>query len=304
MYHLLRSCAAGLLGLLAIGIVACGGAATTNNTAQATCPNNGTVRFAVEPFADSAQMLPVYQEVGAKLGNALGCKVDLTITTNYTAEVEAMRAGKLDVAEFGPLGYVFAHKLAKAEPLATFADKEGDPLTYTASIVTWKGSGVSSLKDVAGKNFAYSDPASTSGHLFPAYGLKKAGIDPDTGVKGVYAGSHTSSFEAIRNHKVDAGELNSDTITSATATGEYKASDYTTLWKSDPIPQDPIAVRGDLPSPFKQKLEKALVSLDLSGISDPKKVLSGVKLVKTSDATYKPVTDLVGTLHIDLSKLG
>jgi hypothetical protein len=36
-------------------------------------------------------------------------------------------------------------------------------------------------------------------------GLSKNGIDPDKGVKAIYAGSHTASFEALRNHKVDAG---------------------------------------------------------------------------------------------------
>jgi phosphonate transport system substrate-binding protein len=302
MNHLVRSCALALLGLLAVLAVGCGG--TASNQEQAGCPNNGTVRFAVEPFQDSSLLLPVYQVIATNLAKALGCKVDLTITTNYTAEVEAMRAGKLEMGEFGPLGYVFAHKLAKAEPLVTFGDKEGATLTYTASVVTWNGSGITTLKQVAGKNFAYSDPASTSGHLFPAYALKKAGIDPDTGVKGVYAGSHTASFEAIRNHKVDAGELNSSTITTTTKTGEYNAGDYTTLWKSDPIPQDPIAVRGDLPEAFKQKVQKALLSLDLSQVNDPKQVLAGPRLVKTDDATYKPIRDLVDVLHIDLNKIG
>ncbi len=32
-----------------------------------------------------------------------------------------------------------------------------------------------------------------------------------------------ASFETIRNHKVQAGELNSSQITSATLAGEYKA---------------------------------------------------------------------------------
>lgn len=304
MNRLVRTHAVGLLAALAIGMAACGGSAATQGGSQAACPNGGTVRFAVEPFDDSSVLLPVYQTVTEELGKALGCKVDLTITTNYTAEVEAMRAGKLDMGEFGPLGYVFAHRLAKAEPLATFADKSGHPLTYTAGIVSWRGSGIETLKQVAGKNFAYSDPASTSGHLFPAYALKKAGIDPDSGIKAVYAGSHTASFEALRNHKVDAGELNSQTIQTAGQTGEYNASDFVNLWTSAPIPQDPIAVRGDLPSAFRQKLASALLSLDLSKVDDPKKVLGGTRLAKTSDATYQPVRDLVDVLHIDLSKIG
>jgi phosphonate transport system substrate-binding protein len=73
------------------------------------------------------------------------------------------------------------------------------------------------VNDLGAHSFAYSYPASTSGHLYPAFGLSASGIDPDTGVQPIYAGSHTSSFEAIRNHTVEAGELNSDQIAAATA---------------------------------------------------------------------------------------
>ena len=50
--------------------------------------------------------------------------LNLNLATNYTAEVEAMRAGKLDVGEFGPLGYIFAHQLAKAQPVAVFCTNQ------------------------------------------------------------------------------------------------------------------------------------------------------------------------------------
>jgi len=183
------------------------------------------------------------------------------ITNTYTAEIEAMRSGKLELGEFGPLGYVLAHQVAKAEAVATFADKDGKPETYTAGIVTWPGSGIHTLKEVAGHTFAFSDPASTSGHLFPAYGLAKAGIDPDTGVKGIYAGSHGASFEALRNHKTQAGELNSQQIASATIAGSYKPGMFDELWRSDPIPIDPIAP--SVQGPFRDKLIHVLQTLDL-----------------------------------------
>jgi phosphonate transport system substrate-binding protein len=282
---------------------ACGGTASTA-TSTSACPNGGTVRFGVEPFDDAAQMQPVYSQLATLIGQQLGCTVQVDITTNYTAEVEAMRAGKLEVGEFGPLGYVFAHKIANAQPVATFADKTGTPLTYFATIVTTPNTGIKRVEDLGGHTFAYSDPASTSGHLFPAYALKKAGVDPDNGIKATYAGSHTASFLAIKNHKVDAGELNSDTITSATAQGQYQASDYVTLWKSDPIPQDPITVRGDLSSDFKARFTAALLGIDLTVIQDPKGVVIGPKMVVQTNAPYQQIADLANTLGIDVNHIG
>src|SRR5215471_8121870 len=237
------------------------------------CPD-GTLRFGVEPYEDAAVLAPAYQPLADALGASLGCKVELNITTNYTSEIEAMRNNKLDIAEFGPLAYVFAQKLAKAELLATFSDAQGNPATYTASIVTYPASGITDLSGVAGRTFAYSDPASTSGHLYPAFALKSSGIDPDTGVQAVYAGSHTASFEALRNHKVDAGELNSDQIASATLAGEYSPEQFVTLWQSAPIPQDPITVRGNLPPAAKAQIREALLAFDFSSLpQDVQKML-------------------------------
>ena len=92
----------------------------------------------------------------------------------------------------------------------------------------------------------------------------------------IYAGSHTASFEALYNHKVDAGELNSEQLESATQRGHYKDGDLVFLWKSDPIPTDPFCVRGDLPDGFKQRLIEVLQNLDLSSL-DPadRKIMVG-----------------------------
>src|SRR5579872_5069856 len=240
-------------------------AAPTTYAANAPdCPNDGVVRFGVEPYDTSAKLVPIYDHIAKLLGDKLGCEVKIYVTTTYNAEIEAMRVGKLEIGEFGPLGYVLAHQVAKAEAVAAFGNKAGKPDSYWASLVTWPGSGIKTVAEIRGHSFAFSDPASTSGHLFPAYGLRKAGIDPDHDIKAIYAGSHTASFEALYNHKVDAGELNSEQLQSATQRGHYKEGDVVFLWKSDPIPTDPITVRGDLPAEFKARLTTILQTLDLS----------------------------------------
>jgi phosphonate transport system substrate-binding protein len=286
---------------------ACGSLAAGAAAYAADCPEGGTVRFGVEPYEASALLTPVYGSLSKLLAAKIGCPVDVFITPSYNAEIEAMRNGKLDVAEFGPLGYVFAHDLAGADVFATYDDAKGNPSSYTASIVTWKGSGLSTLKDVAGHSFAYSDPASTSGHLFPAYALRKSGIDPDKAIKPLYAGSHTSSFEAIRNHKVDAGELNSQQIVAATQAGEYVAGDYITLWRSAPIPNDPVAVRRTLPEPLKKRIVDAFLALDFSQLPpDLVKVLPSkgtTKYISQSDGAYDQVRDLLKTMNFDQAKL-
>ena len=271
------------------------------------CPAGGTVRFGVEPYDTAARLVPIYEKIGKMIGDKVGCKVEVFVATGYNAEIEAMRNGKLELGEFGPLGYVLAHQVAKAEAVATFGSADGKTVTYWASLVTYPTSGIKTVEDIRGHSFAFSDAASTSGHLFPAYGLRKAGLDPDKDIKAIYAGSHTASFEAIYNHKVDAGELNSEQLESAKQRGHYNDGDLVFLWKSDPIPTDPFAVRGDMPDAFKKKLADAVQHLDLMSL-DPadRKILVGAgitQLVPQTDQAYDLIRDLVKTLNIDLEKL-
>jgi phosphonate transport system substrate-binding protein len=277
--------------------------------AQANCPNDGTVRFGVEPYESAQRLIPVYKDIAKLIGDKLGCKIELYVATSYNAEIEAMRNDKLEFGQFGPLGYVLAHQVAHAEALATMAAEDGKPASYYASIVTWPGSDIKTLAEVKGHSFAFSDPSSTSGHLFPAYGLRKNGIDPDHDVRAVYAGSHTASFEALRNHKVEAGELNSEEIASAKLHNEYDAAAYVTLWKSEQIPLDPFAVRGNLPAEFKTRLANVLTHLDFHELSaEDQKFLAAngspaLHLVPQVDSAYDQIRDLVKILKVDLNKL-
>src|ERR1700692_1391469 len=137
-------------------------AVATPALAASSCPAGGTIRFGVEPYDSSAILIPIYTKIGALLTAQVGCPVEIQVATSYNAEIEAMRAGKLELGQFGPLGYVLAHQVADAQAVATVADANGQPSSYTAAVATWPGSGITTLKQVAGHSFAYSDPASTS----------------------------------------------------------------------------------------------------------------------------------------------
>src|ERR1051325_7323738 len=112
--------------MLAVTLSACG---STQDSASDGCPG-GKVRFGVEPYEDPAKLTPAYEVLAKALEAKLGCPVELKVVEDYSAEVLAMRNGQLEVAQFGPLGFVFASSKANAEPLASFADATGKLSTY------------------------------------------------------------------------------------------------------------------------------------------------------------------------------
>ncbi|MBV8066325.1 MAG: phosphate/phosphite/phosphonate ABC transporter substrate-binding protein, partial [Actinobacteria bacterium] len=175
-----------LAGAVACAAVAAVGAAAAPSN---VCPN-GQVRFGVEPYDSGSKFTGAYEALTKALQTNLGCPVKLIVTNNYTAEVEAMRAKQLDVGEFGPLGYIFAAKLANAQPVAVFGTKNHKPVTYTAGLWVPKSSPITTVAQLKGKTIAFSDPASTSGNLYPRYALLKAGLNPNSDVKIQFAGGH------------------------------------------------------------------------------------------------------------------
>ena len=291
------------IGLVAVAALvsltaACGGSSDKGGSAAA-CPN-GKVRLGVEPYEAPAKLTPAYTVLAKVLEKGLGCKVELTIVQDYAAEVLAMKNGKLDLAEFGPLGFVFANQEAKAEPVASFADANGKLSSYTAGIWVPVDSSIKTLTDLKGKSLALSSAGSTSGDALPRYALMKAGLK-QSDLKIEYAGGHPESLLALTKGKVDAGEINTQELASAVAAKAIDPSKFRRIWQSDAIPNDPITVWGDLTPEFKAKVKSVLIGLaptDVAAIGKFLDVDPAGPMIAVDKTTYQQLFDLAAALHL------
>lgn len=307
---------AGLLALAALTLsaAACGSSSGTAGSpdsstapiaagsaqpAAISCPN-GQVRFGIEPYEAPAKLTPAYTVLAKALEKGLGCPVKLTIVQDYAAEVLAMKNDKLDIAEFGPLGFVFASQQAGAEPVASFGDAKGELSTYKAGIWVPKDSSIQTLTDLKGKTLALSSIGSTSGDALPRFALKQVGL-AQSDLKIKYAGGHPESLLALTSGTIDAAEINTQQMASAIAAGAFAPADYRQIWSSDPIPNDPITVRSSLDSAFKDKVKSVLTGLSPTDVEAVGKFLdvdpAGPMLAVTKD-TYQPLFDLASALGL------
>lgn len=291
--------AASAVALLGLGLTACSSPAdAASGEASATCPD-GKIRFGILPYEDPERLEPAYQVLADALSEKLDCPVEVSITEDYAAEVLAMENDQLEIAQFGPLGFVFANERAGATALASFGDAEGKPTTYTGGIWVPKDSPVQTIEDLEGKTLALGSPGSTSGDALPMSALVEAGIDGD--VQWDYAGGHPEALLALVNGTVDAAQINSQTLATAKAEGTFDESEYRQIWESEPIPNDPITVRENLPEEFKTAVKEALLSLDAESVEQVSGFL-GVDpagpLIEVDDATYRPLFDLAETMGL------
>ncbi|MGN7875362.1 phosphonate ABC transporter substrate-binding protein [Roseateles sp. 22389] len=250
------------------------------------------------PAEDSQAMIESSRQVLDALQQQLGMPVKPFVATDYNGVIEALRAKKLDVAYLGPFSYVLASSVAEVEAFSVAVTKKTGQSAYRSVILARKDSGLRSVAELKGRNFAFVDPSSASGHLFPKAGLQQTGLDPDAYFgRVVFSGSHDASILAVANRKVDAAAVADRIFNSAVAKGTVKQDDFVVLWSSRPIPESPMVWRKDLDPALKEKLAKALANLKDVKWGD-QGVLNGFQ--PTSDAAYDVVRDTAKVLKLDL----
>jgi phosphonate transport system substrate-binding protein len=253
------------------------------------------------PSEDSRAMIANSQAMMDMLSKALGFAVKPFVAADYNGVIEALRSKRLDVAYLGPFSYVLGATVADIEAFAVAETKKAGRTFYYSQIVTHKDTGIKTVADLKGKTFAFVDPSSTSGHLFPKAGLMKLGFNTDKDFgRVIFSGSHDSSAIAVQNKKVDAAAIADRILDAAVAKGLVKREDLVEVWKSDPIPESPTVWRKDLPADLKTRVQAAFLQVKNIPWSDQGE-LNGFH--PTNDAAYNIIRDTAKVLNLDLRKM-
>ncbi len=246
--------------------------------AAAPAPQAQELKFGFTPVLGEAEMRAEFEPLMTYLSDVLGRKVGLYIAKDYGDLRTQMESGAVDVGSFSPFAYVDAQRGGKIRIIAqSILDRSA---TYRGLIIARKDSGVRTVGDLEGKRFAFVDPKSASGYVYPRAMLVEKGVTPERYFKEtIFAGGHDKVIAAVLDGRVDAGAIYDGALGVARAKGV--ATDVLVVLSStDPIPHDAIAVRLGLDDTLVRKLQAALVDLDKSEagrrvIAQSKKKLTG-----------------------------
>ena len=270
------------------------------NQAYAQGRDPATLRVALLPDENAATLIQNAQPLKAYLERTLNKKIELIVTTDYSSMIEAMRFGRIEVAYFGPFSYVLAKSRAPAiEPFAVGVER-GAP-TYNSVLIANATGDVKTLADIKGKPFAFGDQASTSSHLAPrAYLLKTAQLDGEKDYKPVFLGTHDAVARAVQAGQVPAGALSKPILDTLIAKKIIDPSKIVQIGLSDPIPNYPIVMQGNLAPALKESVRGAFLNMD------DKEVLKSFRVegfVATDDKSYDVLRDTATVLKLDLGKM-
>ena len=321
-----------LLALLALGSAACGSGsdetAAVNPAAEGAAPKMLTeaplvpnikagqsyrptkLRFASISGADEESSAARSKLFVDYLAKTLGIQIDFVQTTDYSSVIEAMRAGRVDMAGFGPFSHVIAASEANAEPLVALPNQTTGLLGYKSLIITNVGSGVNTIADLKGKSMAFADPASTSGHLFPRLILAENGItDYQAYLKDVvFSGGHDASLLAVENNRIDAAGVCDTCIERFFREGKADKSKIKVIAESQTIPPSPVSVRADLDPDLKTKITDAYLAM-LANAPDVIQKANSLSTppkhgyAKVDEAMFNVVRDVAVKLKVDLKEL-
>lgn len=173
---------------------------------------------------------------------------------------EAFLAKEIDMGILNAFSYI---QIAEKAELVLIASRIiRDSSSYQSYIIVRKDDNIYSYEDIRGKVFAFSDPNSTTGYLYPKSMLMAHEIDPDKDLKQtLFIGKHDSTVYAVLNRTADAGAVASYIFDGLSDEIRGKLA---VLDKSDPIPLGPFVIREDLGETLIRKIKILLLSLHQS----------------------------------------
>jgi phosphate/phosphite/phosphonate ABC transporter binding protein len=220
------------------------------------------LKFGFTPVLSEPDMHTEFDPLMAYLSDSIGQKVVLYVAKDYGDLRTQMETGAVDIGTFSPFAYVDAARGGKIRLIAQCVIN--GTASYRGVIIARKDSGLKSLADLRGKRFAFVDPKSASGFLYPRALLIEHSITSETSFKQtIFAGGHDKVIADVLDRRADAGAVYEDALGIAKSKG-VPTDNLLTLASTDPIPHDAVAVRIGVDDALTKKILAALVDLDRS----------------------------------------
>ncbi|MBA2667379.1 MAG: phosphate/phosphite/phosphonate ABC transporter substrate-binding protein [Trueperaceae bacterium] len=216
------------------------------------------------PSREADVIVDSLQPIADMLAARLLIPVDTFVSTNFVGLVEAVGTGRVDIGLFGPAALVQAMDVHGAEVI--LASVRRGSTTYRSQFNVRCDSGIDDFEDLRGGSIAFVDPGSASGYQFPYVSLLQRGINPDTEMTSIFAGSHDAAALAVYNGDVDVavtfgGSPGSDGRETIEADFPDVKDVVCILGFSDDIPNDGAVVRQGLDPELVEQITQAMIDI-------------------------------------------
>ena len=250
------------------------------------------LRLAVASMVSPGGAIEDYTQLAQYLEGPFGGRVELLQRRTYAETYELLRTGCADSAAVCTYVYVLGHKEFGLQLVA--APEVGGETTYRSLIIVRADSGIKEFTGLKGKRFAFTDPLSTTGRLYPLLLLRERQETPESYfASSSYTYSHDNSILAVLDGVADGASVDSLVYHQWTAAHPDKAGDLKVLQTSPPYGSPPFVVAPSAPPTLRATLRAALLSMEEDKDGERVLKLLGVDLFREpADAEYDDVRRL------------
>lgn len=213
-------------------------------------------RFGVITLNHPLVIYQQYQPFLDYLSERQPWRFELVLEQRYSAIVDRLQAGTLDIALLAGRTFLQARERTPLEPICAVTGVDGTPTIRSLIVVRDDREDIRTVADLADKRFAFGSPDSTASYLIPLDYLKQHGITLSSFSRWNNLGTHDAVARAVLRGEYDAGAVGEPMAM------RYLGSGLRMLAATPPFPGFIIVARAAVPEPVREALRKTLLAID------------------------------------------
>jgi len=255
------------------------------------------LRVAVAAVISPQGTVESYTQLLETLQSRLNRPVELVQRRTYLEINDLLEQGQVDVAFVCTSAYIAGHEKFGMELLVA-PQVNGETVYYSLLLVPGD-SAANDLADLRGKVFAFTDPISLSGRMYPTYLVRQQGSTPEEFFGRIFfTYSHDQAILAVANKVADGAAVDSLVYEFFLAREATIGQKTRVIHRSPPFGIPPVVVNPALRPQMKLELQNFFLSLhqDLQGQAALRAI--GVdRFVPIEDSAYQSVRELLSDLN-------
>ncbi|MEY6430853.1 phosphate/phosphite/phosphonate ABC transporter substrate-binding protein [Thioalkalicoccus limnaeus] len=215
----------------------------------------GPLRFGLTPVVLDDQ-IGFLTDWAAWLGRQLGRPVAFVQRSRYREIMDLLLTGRLDLAWI--CGYPYIQHRDRL-PLLAVPYFQGRP-KYRSYLIVAADTEWQRLADLEGRLFAWADPDSNSGYLFPRYRLATDGWHPDRFFRRtIFTWGHPRSVEAVAEGLVDGAAVDSYVWETLARRDPSVTARTRVILESPEFGFPPLVAGPHLPASERERIRRVLI---------------------------------------------
>ena len=274
-----------LLLLLTLAFVIC-------NPSGTLAQPSGAIKIGVASMITPIDAVKYYQDVIDYIGEQIGRPVQMVHRRTYDEMDSLLEKGEVKIAFICSAPYVKNREQFGVELLVA-PSVDGKPL-YHSYIIVHNDSPLKTFPELKGKVFAFTDPKSNTGKLYPTHLLKTMGYTPERFFnRFLYSYSHNKSVEMVAKKIVDGAAVESIVYDHMLKTGSPYAKQTRVIKRSPPYGIPPVVVTRDVDPDLRKKVKDAFLSMQKT--AKGKAILTAMMIdgfVEVPDRNYDTIREM------------